>query len=169
MSDLENLPDEIAQTVDAAIQNDRTEASSDIERERLKLESQRIKAEERINERMAERDEHVAEIQNNAELYRGMLEQALAKFDEFFSRTAPQHIEVNTGDTPNVPDNEMVAANEDTEIPNEATAEQLPEEIENVGEEVDTTANQALDNSTEIVNGGDTGNSRRGRKKRGRR
>lgn len=157
-------PEEIANQISSAIESsaENTNAQIDIEKQRLDLEKQRIKSEERIAERMAERDENVAEIQHDANYYRSMLDELFGRIDSYFnsgiSNSPPQTINVDASDS-EIPD----AAQEDKP---ENSEPELDEGIESIGDEESEEPEQ----SAPVENPPEEKNGNRGfRRKRGRR
>lgn len=120
---------EIAQAVNEAVDQARADASddADLTREQLKIENQRIKSEERIAERLAERDEHVAELQVGAGRP-AWVDDFLGELRNIFSSGAPQtEIHVEHDESP------IPASAED--IPPEPEADKEVEEpVESVEE-----------------------------------
>lgn len=155
-------PNEIANQISSAIENtaESQQAQIDLEKEHIDLERQRIKSEERIAERMAERDENIATIEHDTNYYRSMLDELFTKFDSILNSNnpanqIPQTIEIDAGHN-EVPE----AANEDTS--EFESPEESDEAIEEIGENEE--GEKPPENPIEEKN-----ESRRSRRKRGRR
>lgn len=164
---LEELPQAIAQNVQDAIDQSEAEVIKDLRQDEIDVEKLRIKTEERIAERQAERDEKVAEITSNVEEYRSLLDSLFMQFNDL----------INTLKTPNsVPPNvdvDIETAHED-EPSNESETEtdefDEPEElVEELGSESESIVNSV--NPVEENNGSEKeiGDSRRRKRKRARR
>lgn len=170
---LEELPSKIASDVDAAMQSESAQIMQDAHEAELDVEKARIKAEERMNDRNAERDENVASAYSGMDEMRSMVNSLMSRVDallNFASSQTPSVIhneiapEENDDDEneDEEPENENPVASED--VPSESpevltTAESIENEVEHPVEAVEKT-------ESEIENGPIV---RRGRKRRGRR
>lgn len=157
---LDNLGQHISKDVELA--KEHTDGSSvDLERERIKLEEKRIRQEERIAERMAERDENVAAITTEAEHYKSLLDSFIEQFRGLSAGTI-QHVEVESP-TPIMPASEDVTEDESEEDNDIAPA--LPPAVEEIGGSSEETEPEKEE---EVNNASAGGNTRHGRKTRRR-
>lgn len=169
---IDELPNQIAQDIQNAIDDTSTDAQLKMHEAEIDLERQRIKTEERISERMAERDEHIADTTAGVDELRSMFSSLMSRLDTFMNNNMPQvpiiHTEVNPTEDENDDDEndiESPVATEDV-IPEEhpeilgATVE---EEIENSVESPETEVDQ-LEN--EVVDNGKPGRNRRRKRSR---
>ena len=167
MSDIEELPGQIASQIDTAIQEHNTSGTIDLEKERLKLESQRIKTEERIAERMAERDEKVAETQfgGQAELdqMRSMFTDLMSQLTGLISNATPQISVDAHHENPEIP----ISSEDITDAPEsseENSEEPENESVEEIGGEAENTNEPVLNTEPKDEPENETRN--RGRKRR---
>lgn len=170
---IEELPNVIANDIQDAIDSADQNAAKDMHAEEIALEKMRIKTEERIMERQAERDEKVAGMQTGMDEMRSMFNSLLNRLDAFMaSPTAPViHTEVNPSDDEDENDDDE---NEDEDVPTVASEDIVPEEnpevlsaADNIEDEVEHPVDAVENTEEEIVDGNKS--SRRNRKRRGRR
>ena len=164
----DKLPEIIADVIHEAQESDTTGIEKDLREQELEVEKLRIKTDERINDRNAERDENIIESQLGVSEYRSMLDSLLSRVDSLLATINPapqQSVEI---EVPPV-------AHED--IPESEISNPIPEAVEEPEEEVEELAedtNAELEKTeSEIIphESEPESNSirKRGRKRRGRR
>lgn len=174
---IEELPEVIANDVQDAMNSEFNNASREMHDDEIALEKLRIKTEERIMERQAERDENVAGMQTGMDEMRSMFNSLLNRFDAFMStvgNSAPViHTEVNPSDDENDSDDDE-DENENEDVPPVASEDIVPEEnpevlsvVDDIQDEVEHPVETVENTEEEIVGGNKS--SKRGRRKRGRR
>lgn len=163
----ENSPGEtIAESINSAIDEARAQeqSSTDYAHEQMKLEQQRIKAEERIAERNAERDEHIAELQTGGDM-REMFSSLMAKLDNFLANNTPQtavHVEHEVNEIPPASEDVPQEAEETVENPENAAAES----VEELGETAEETEKETEEPEETVENATKFGRSRRRNRRR---
>lgn len=171
---IEELPGVIANDIQDAIESDSQSVAKEMHEDEIALEKLRIKTEERIMERQAERDENVAEMQTGMDEMRSMFNSLLNRFDAFMNTlpasTPVIHTEVNPSDDEDDENDE----NENEDVPTVASEDIVPEEnpevlsaADNIEAEVEHPVDAVENTEEEIVNGNKS--SKRSRKRRGRR
>lgn len=172
---IEELPEVIAQDVQAAVNSESNDAAKKMHDDEIALERLRIKTEERINERMAERDENVAEMQTGMDEMRSMFNSLLNRFDSFMNSLPASAPVIHTEITPSEDDSdEDENEDENEDVPTIASEDIVPDEnpevlsaVDDIPDEVEHPVEAVENAESEIVDGNKS--SRRGRKRRGRR
>lgn len=162
MTDLQNLSDTLASEIRSAEESLDSDTASKMNKDALKVEEKRIAAEVQINERQAERDENIAEMQLGVQEYRNMFDEMLAKLNTLIAPPTPP----DSGDivitTPITPASEDIVPPETT-VPPESVTPETPEQIpEEIGEDLGKEA----DKVEEEINGPTRRRGRRNRKSR---
>lgn len=170
---IEELPQVIASDIQDAIQSDTQDSMAKMHEDEVALEKLRIKTEERINERMAERDENIAGMQTGMDEMRSMFNSLLNRFDSFMNSVAASpsiiHNEISPEDDSDEDENE-----DEENIPPVASEDIVPDEnpevlsaVDDIPDEVKHPVETVENAEEEIVDGNKS--TKRGRRKRGRR
>lgn len=167
---LEELPSQISQNVQEAVEQERQQSndSLELEKQRIKIERERIKAEERIAERQAEKEETIARGQYDPEIFRPFFDDLLSRISELVSRPS-QTIEVDASHA----QNEVPSAIEDAPAQAVKTGEEAEENavegIEEIGGKVEDEVAKGNDVVEESVDNNESNRNSGRRKKRRRR
>lgn len=168
---LDELPSQIASDVDAAIQSEVGNMQSEMHEAEIDLEKARLKSEERMNDRNAERDENVASAYSGMDEMRSMVNSMLGRIDallNYASSNVPSPSVIHNEIAPE--ENDDDEDDDESEIENPVASEDIPSEspevlttAENIENEIEHPVEAVEKTESEVENGSPI---RRGRKRR---
>lgn len=164
---IDELPQQIASQVEAAIDSTNNSTAEKMHEEEINLERARLKTEERIVERQAERDETIAATQSGVDELRSMFSSLMSRLDSIMTSNTPIiNTEINAPDESDEDENDE-DENELPAVASEDKPDESPELLSQNAIENDVEKPvEAVENAeSEIVNGPIV---RRGRKRRRR-
>jgi hypothetical protein len=167
---LDELPNQIASDVDAALQSEAVSMQSELHEAEIDLEKARLKTEERMNDRNAERDENVAGSYSGMDEMRSMFNSLMSRVDALLNYAS--------SNTPSVIHNEIAPEENDEdededEIETPVASEDIPSEspevltaAEKIENEVEHPVEAVENTESEIENGSPSGRGRKRRRNR---